>query len=102
MSPDAAAITCILTAMSLLALLGLRYPLGMVPILIFEVLWKLMWLALVALPHVIANDVDAAMSETLFSVSFVVLIIAVTPWDYVVNQFVVKRGEPWTPRGKIG
>jgi hypothetical protein len=33
------AIVCILTAMSLLALLGLRYPIGMLPILLFEATW---------------------------------------------------------------
>ena len=30
-------VTCLLTAMSLLAFLGLRYPVGMLPILLFEV-----------------------------------------------------------------
>jgi hypothetical protein len=35
------AVTCLLTAMSLLAFLGLRYPVRMLPILLFEVTWKI-------------------------------------------------------------
>jgi hypothetical protein len=33
-------VACQLTAMSLLAFLGLRYPVRMLPILLFEVIWK--------------------------------------------------------------
>src|SRR3712207_5245768 len=55
----------VLTAMGLLALLGLRYPVRLIPILLFECLWKLMWLGIVALPAVMAGDVDDAMGETI-------------------------------------
>lgn len=41
---------CLLTAMSLLAFLGLRYPVQLLPLLMFESVWKILWLALVALP----------------------------------------------------
>jgi hypothetical protein len=58
-------IVCILTAMSLLALLGLRYPIGMLPILLFEVIWKVLWLGVVALPHLLANDMDTATADAL-------------------------------------
>ena len=42
---------CILLAMSVLAFLGLRYPVKMLPILLFESMWKLTWLAVIALPQ---------------------------------------------------
>ena len=49
--PDAAALPhfegvtlCLLTAMSLLAFLGLRYPVKLLPLLLFESAWKLLWL----------------------------------------------------------
>jgi hypothetical protein len=37
-------VACLLTAMSLLAFLGLRYPVRMLPILLFEVIWKVIWI----------------------------------------------------------
>jgi hypothetical protein len=85
--PDAASlpvfegvVAALLTAMSLLAFLGLRYPVQMLPLLLFDSLWKSIWLVSVAIPHLIAGDMDAAMSSVLFSVSLVVVILAVVPW----------------------
>jgi hypothetical protein len=88
-------VTCLLTAMSLLALLGLRYPARMLPILLFEVTWKVIWLAAVAAPHLIAGDIDAATSEVLFNCSLVVIIIAVIPWGHVWKRYARAPGDPW-------
>lgn len=88
-------VTALLTAMSLLALLGLRYPVRMLPILVFETAWKLIWLAAVAVPHLLAGDMSAQMERVLSSVYFVVAIIAVTPWDYVWKQYVRAPGDRW-------
>ena len=49
---------CLLTAMSLLAFLGLSYPVKLLPVLLFEAAWKILWLALVALPRTISGDLD--------------------------------------------
>ena len=57
-------VTCLLTAMSLLAFLGLIYPVQMLPILMFEVAWKLIWIATVAVPHLFVGDMDAATARS--------------------------------------
>jgi hypothetical protein len=88
-------VACLLTAMSLLAFLGLRYPIRMLPILLFEVLWKIIWIAAVALPHLVAHDIDAATSQVLVNCSLVVVIIAVIPWPYVWRRFVQAPGDAW-------
>ena len=88
-------VAVLLTAMSLLAFLGLRYPIRLLPILLFECLWKLIWLGVVALPAATAGSVDAAMSKVLVNCSFVVVILAVVPWGYVGRHYVVAKGDRW-------
>lgn len=85
---------CMLIAMSLLALVGLRHPVRMLPVLLFETAWKLLWLAAVALPRVLAGDLDAATSQVLASCTLVVVVIAVTPWRYAWRTY-VRRGDLW-------
>jgi hypothetical protein len=88
-------VVCLLTAMSLLAFLGLRYPVQMLPILLFEVTWKVIWIAAVAIPHLVADDLNAAAREVLFSCSFLVVILAVIPWRYTWRRYVQTPGDAW-------
>ena len=88
-------VTCILTAMSLLAFLGLRYPVRMLPLLVFESAWKLIWLAVVALPQLIAGDMDTATREVMNNCLWVVIFLAVVPWRYVWRQLVTAKGDRW-------
>ncbi|MCV2490968.1 hypothetical protein OF117_16560 [Geodermatophilus sp. YIM 151500] len=88
-------VAVLLTAMSVLAFLGLRYPVRLLPILLFESLWKLIWLSVVALPAGLAGAVDAAMSEIIVNCSLVVIILAVVPWRYVRARYVTAQGERW-------
>jgi hypothetical protein len=86
---------CLLIAMSVLALLGLRYPRRLLPILLFEVSWKLLWLGVVALPLWSDNELEGATRTQAGAVLWVVIIIAVIPWRHVLAQYVVASGEPW-------
>lgn len=95
-------VAALLSAMCLLAFLGLRYPVQMLPLLLLECAWKLIWLAAVALPHLAAGDMDEEMSGVLISVSLVVILLAVTPWDFVWKRYVIAPGEPWRERAELG
>ncbi len=85
----------LLTAMSLLALLGLRHPVKMLPVLLFEVTWKLLWLGGVALPRALSGDMTDAFTQVAVNCSLVVLIIAAIPWKYVWTQHVRGTGDRW-------
>ena len=84
-----------LLAMSVLALLGLRYPVKMLPILLFESLWKLTWLGVVALPKLLGAGLDAPTTQEFIDILFVVVILAVIPWRYVVRQYLAAPGDRW-------
>ena len=61
----------------------------MLPILLFEVTWKLLWLGIVALPLWLDDDLDGATRTQAGAVLWVVVIIAVIPWRHVFAQFVI-------------
>ena len=88
-------VAVLLTAMSLLSLLRLRYPVRLLPILLFEALWKLIWLPVVALPALMAGDVDDDMAGVIMACAWVVIIVAVIPWRYVWQRYVTATGDPW-------
>jgi membrane associated rhomboid family serine protease len=99
--PDLAAgpksvIRALLGALCLMSLLGLRYPLQMLPILMFELLWKLIWVLASAVPMWLGPGLDAYASETLFACLMgVVLVPIVIPWRYAIAHFVRAPGARW-------
>jgi len=88
-------VTCMLVALSLFAFLGVRYPLQMLPILLFELGWKFIWVGVVAAPLWAAGQLDAATLSVFYSCLVVLVLLAVVPWRYVVQQYVTKPGDPW-------
>ena len=91
-------IDCMLIALSVLALLGLRYPLQMLPVLLFESAWKLTWLSVVSLPMWLTGQLTASYWAMTSDLLWVVIILAVIPWRYVAARYVAQRGERWRPR----
>lgn len=87
-----------LGALSALALLGLRYPLAMLPLLFFEMAWKTIWLLSVALPLWSAQRLDAGTTETAVECLMVLVFPFLVPWGYVFETYVRKPGDPWRRR----
>jgi hypothetical protein len=88
-----------LGAVGLLAFLGIRYPLKMLPVLFFELLWKSIWLLAFGLRLWSADKLDQGTAETLNDTIFgVVVVLLVTPWDYVFKHYVKASGDQWRKR----
>ena len=90
--------TCMLVAMSVLSFLGLRYPIKLLPILLFEIGWKFIWVSVVVLPLWISGGLDQATAEIFYSCLVVLIVVAVVPWRYVVTHYVTTPGDPWRRR----
>ena len=95
-SRNGGVINSMLGAFALLCALGVRYPLQMLPVLLWEALWKTVWLIAVQLPQWWASgEVEASVRSTTFDCSFVILVYLAVPWGYVYRNYVKRQGERW-------
>lgn len=86
----------LLGAVSLLAALGIRHPLKMLPLLIFEFVWKSIWIVAFGLPRWATDELDPNTGETLKSCLMgIVLFPLATPWRYVLTHYVKAPGDRW-------
>ena len=91
-------VVCMLGAMAALALLGIRYPLQMLPLLFWELTWKTIWLLRVALPLWRSNQLDEATAESAAECLLAVIFVVIMPWRYVFDHYVKKAGDRWGRR----
>jgi hypothetical protein len=78
------------------ALLGLRYPLKMLPLLFFEMTWKAIWLIAVPLPLWVNHlPINADTADTIQACLWAIIIPIVLPWRYVFAAYVQQPGDRW-------
>lgn len=86
---------CVWATYPLLALLGLRRPLRMLPLMLFTVGYKTLWLAFVALPLWRAGTLAGSPAEEMTYVFlWTPLAIIAVPWAYVWRYYVVGNAQP--------
>lgn len=86
----------LLAALTALSLLGVRYPLTMLPLMLFEFAWKSIWLLSIALPLWSANQMDADTWDTVTACLMgAILCPIVIPWQYVFETYIARRGDRW-------
>lgn len=88
-------VKCMLTAFSLLCITGIRYPLQMLPVLLWELMWKSLWLLLVALPAWQSGTMDDAITATVFECAVAIIIPLAMPWKYFYAHYIQKAGDRW-------
>jgi hypothetical protein len=84
-------------ALALLAALGLRYPLQMLPVLLIQLVYKALWLLAVALPRWAAGmSFDPLMTSFTWAMAIgVAFDLLVIPWGYVLASYLRKPGDRW-------
>jgi hypothetical protein len=94
---DRGVIAALLGAIWTLALVGLRHPLRMLPLLLFEFAWKLIWMIFYGLPQYSAGRFPATFAEDFFNIGFgVILMPLLIPWGHVWRRYVRQPGARWT------
>jgi hypothetical protein len=67
----------------------------MLPLLFFEMTWKVIWLARIALPLWASGRLDPDTAETASECLLIVVYLFLIPWRYVFETFVRAPSEPW-------
>lgn len=86
-NPEAAMAWTVWAAFSLLAGIGVFHPLKMLPIVLLEIVYKMIWLVVVAYPLWSDGALDGRAEEMAGSFALVVLPILATPWKYVFENY---------------
>jgi hypothetical protein len=89
-------IPSLLGAVWLLAFAGLRYPLHMLPLLLFELAWKTIWLFAFGLPQWWTGQLPPTFGDDFIAITAgVILMPIVIPWRYVYRHYVEQQGNRW-------
>ena len=89
-------VCAMLFALSLLAGLGLLHPLRMLPLLLFELAWKVAWLALVAWPLWRDVRLEGGYAATTFDNLFGLAVWPwLIPWKHGARTYLRAAPEPW-------
>ncbi len=87
-----AAALCMWATYSLLSILGIFYPLKMLPLVLFEIIYKILWLIIVAYPLWSADRLAGSPAEEMTKAFlWVVLPIVAMPWKYAFDNYVLNR-----------
>src|SRR5580658_5466395 len=91
--PTDAVVWCVWTAFATLAGIGIIRPVKMLPIVLLEIFYKVLWLILVAYPLWARGSLAGSPAEEITSqFLWVLLPIVAVPWGYVfVNYFYTRR-----------
>jgi hypothetical protein len=83
-----------LAALALMSLLGVRYPLQMLPLMLYEIAWKTIWLTLIAGRAWMAGKWNADLESLFTDCIGIVIAYFIVPWRYVWSRYFTQPMEP--------
>ncbi len=84
-----------LAALALLSLFGVRYPLQLLPLMLYEIAWKTVWIGMIALPAWASGRMTADIEGLFYECVGIAIAYFIIPWRYVWHQYVVRPADPW-------
>ncbi|MGJ3647629.1 hypothetical protein ACLB0R_04025 [Sphingomonas sp. GlSt437] len=86
----------LLGALAPMALFGVPHPLRLLPLVIYEFLWKALWFIFVAGPLYSAGQMTEGVWSNVVACSMaIVLTPIVMPWGYFWRAYIAAPAEPW-------
>ena len=83
-------------ALTALSLLGIRYPVRMLPLLLFEFAWKLIWALAVWLPALLNHSLTGDVAGNAVGILLgPVVLLFLLPWGHLWKQYVIAPGDRW-------
>ena len=77
-------------------LFGIRYPQKVMPILLFEFIWKTLWLINYGLPKWYAGPMTPQLAKDLYEIgAFSIVIGLIIPWPYVWRHYFLAPADRW-------
>ena len=75
---------------------GLRYPLQMLPVFLFEFVWKTVWLVAFGLPQWLAGTGSPRLQEDIVLIGAGPVVFGlIIPWGYVWRHYFKEPAERW-------
>jgi len=83
-----------LAGLALMSFLGVRYPIQMLPLMLYELVWKTVWIVLIAFRAWLAGKWTADIEALFHDCLGIVFAYLFMPWRYVWARYVVQPMEP--------
>lgn len=83
-----------LAALALMSLIGVRYPMQMLPLMIYEIAWKTVWMLAIALPAWVAGNWTAGIEGLFYDCVGIVIAYFIVPWRYMWARYFAQPMEP--------
>jgi hypothetical protein len=81
---------CVWAAFACFGLLGIFQTVRMIPLLLFEIFYKALWLAIVAYPLWVKGTLAGSPAEGIaYAFAWVILPIVAVPWPYVFRTYLL-------------
>jgi len=82
-------------AVALLSAVGVLHPLKMLPLLMFSVAWKSVWLLAFVIPMYAGGGLDTPTENSLLpALSGLVVTLSVIPWKYIMSHYFTFKLNP--------
>lgn len=88
-------VACMLAAFSLCCAIGVRYPLLMLPVLLWELFWKSIWLLAIVAPLWLAGRLDEQTVAIAVTVVPVLIFPFILPWRYMADRYLKQPADRW-------